>query len=388
MWRFADVRSFLLWVMRAMAALAVTACATGVAPDTVPPGNRGFAGVIAAEEPRAAEIGREVLRAGGNAADAAAATGLALAVTLPGRAGLGGGGRCAVYETATAKAELVEFVSADADPAPMLARGLAALQARYGARPWATAVAPAEALARFGFAVSKTLADDLATHGGALMADQAALAAFMDRRRQFAAAGTELRLPGVAEALARLRLQGAAAGGAAAPSWRAAGSRPAGGYLRRGADDAADAATPAATAFVVGDSRGLAVACVLSMGAPFGRGTMAADGYLRAAPQTSGALRPLIVTDAAFGQAVLLAAAFGAGAEAMLDIAVDGWLDDGQDYDRVRARLQDAGGGGVRGNAALALCAGGLALVGAQCRTLSDVRGRGLGLTFAAEERR
>src|SRR5690349_7768473 len=50
----------------------------------------GFLGGVAADEPEAALVGREVLSAGGTAADAAAAIGLAMSVTLPSRAGLGG----------------------------------------------------------------------------------------------------------------------------------------------------------------------------------------------------------------------------------------------------------------------------------------------------------
>jgi gamma-glutamyltranspeptidase/glutathione hydrolase len=119
---------------------------------------QGFLGGVAADEPQAALTGRSVLSAGGNAADAVTAMGFQLAVTLPSRAGLGSGGACLVYNPDRSgpgggAPEAVLFSStAPANPGgadrpagtPMLARGLFALQARYGQRPVETLIVPAE----------------------------------------------------------------------------------------------------------------------------------------------------------------------------------------------------------------------------------------------------
>lgn len=191
-----------------------------------PPGQpgyvAGFLGGVVADEPRAALAGREVLSGGGTAADAAVAVGLTLAVTLPSRAGLGGGGACLAFAAGTRSIhggapEAVMFTPAAGAPAtagadrpaavPMLARGLFLLHARYGSRPFESLVSPAEQLARFGVPASRALVKDLALVSGPLLADPGARAVF-SRDGVPLAEGQTLQQPDLGSTLAQIRVSG------------------------------------------------------------------------------------------------------------------------------------------------------------------------------------
>src|SRR5271170_5562066 len=65
--------------------------------------------VVVAQEGNAADAGREVLRRGGNAVDAAIATAFALAVTLPEAGNLGGGGFIVAYLAERREVVTVDF---------------------------------------------------------------------------------------------------------------------------------------------------------------------------------------------------------------------------------------------------------------------------------------
>ncbi|MEO1168655.1 MAG: gamma-glutamyltransferase [Pseudomonadota bacterium] len=87
------IRSFALSL--AILMLPVGACAqSSAAPETVSreTATQSAPGVVSAADPRAAEAGREILRAGGSATDAAMAMMLVLTVVEPQSSGIGGGG--------------------------------------------------------------------------------------------------------------------------------------------------------------------------------------------------------------------------------------------------------------------------------------------------------
>ncbi|WP_160938813.1 gamma-glutamyltransferase [Teichococcus coralli] len=179
---------------------------------------RGFLGGVVADEPRAALVGREVLSAGGTAVDAAVAAGFAMAVTLPSRTGLGGGGACLVFNRERGSTEAVLFPATAPSPAgpvgdrpaavPMLARGLFALHTRLPGRPFNELMAPAEQLARFGATTSRALAQDLAAVAGPLLADPPARAVFTGPNGQPLAEGEQLVQPDLGGALSALRVAG------------------------------------------------------------------------------------------------------------------------------------------------------------------------------------
>ncbi|MBM3531524.1 MAG: hypothetical protein FJX60_00625 [Alphaproteobacteria bacterium] len=172
----------------------------------------GFFGGIAAEEPRAAVAGREILVAGGSAADAAVAVAFTLAVTLPSSAGLGGGGACVAFDGAKATPTLFDFPAsapgADRVAVPALARGMALLHARHGRMQWPQLFGPAETAARFGVPVSRALARDLAEAPTDLVRDPASARIFAPAGRLIAE-GEQLVQLDLAGVLSQIRQRGA-----------------------------------------------------------------------------------------------------------------------------------------------------------------------------------
>ncbi|HLO76410.1 MAG TPA: gamma-glutamyltransferase, partial [Magnetospirillum sp.] len=113
----------------------------------------GFGGMVAADEPRAVLAARDVLSAGGSAADAAVVAYFTMAVTQPSTASLGGGGVCVAYDREKKRTEVVEFMappsaasSASRNPSavPANVRGFYALHARLGKFRWEQLLAEPE----------------------------------------------------------------------------------------------------------------------------------------------------------------------------------------------------------------------------------------------------
>ncbi|HTQ83689.1 MAG TPA: gamma-glutamyltransferase [Pseudolabrys sp.] len=170
----------------AFAQVAPVGRPTGIAPAAPILAHNG---IVVAQESRAARIGVEILDRGGNAVDAAAAVGFALAVTYPRAGNIGGGGFMVIHlakgprdiaidyrETAPAAATPTMFLDTQGNPdaaksrdsalaigVPGTVAGLALAAEKYGSGKLSLAdlIAPAINLAQNGFPVEDDLADSL-----------------------------------------------------------------------------------------------------------------------------------------------------------------------------------------------------------------------------------
>ncbi len=188
---------------------------------------------MASRSPIASEAGAEVMRAGGNAIDAAVATGFALAVTYPAAGNLGGGGflliRTADGEVVANdhrekaplaathdmylddEGEVVQGLSTASPLAvgvPGTVDGLLEALARYGTISRREAIAPALRLARDGFSLPHDLARQLGSRRDAFAQHPATLAAFSKPDGEPLVAGDLFKQPELAATLERIAEDG------------------------------------------------------------------------------------------------------------------------------------------------------------------------------------
>lgn len=193
--------------------------------------------MVVAAHPLAAETGREILRQGGSAADAAIAVQLVLGLVEPQSSGLGGGAFIVHYdadkrttttfdgrETAPSAAKPARFLSADGQAmgydqavrsglsagVPGVVRAMEMLHARAGKLPWRTLFAPAIALAREGFPVGERLHRLLSLEGAERFAP-AARAYFFDAQGRPPIPGSRLKNEAYAQTLEKIAVEGAEA---------------------------------------------------------------------------------------------------------------------------------------------------------------------------------
>ena len=208
---------------------------------------RAQKGMVVAQEPNAADAGLRVLQAGGNAVDAAIATAMALAVTLPAAGNIGGGGFL-VLRKADGTTAFVDFreraplaasrdmylgkdgkltrdnlVGWRAPGVPGTVRGMELVHKKFATKPWAELLAPAVELAQRGFPVTYEFANSLRSAGHAAMPAQGTsaltepgvLAKSEESKRiflrggQFYETGETFQQPDLARTLMRIQRLGA-----------------------------------------------------------------------------------------------------------------------------------------------------------------------------------
>ena len=225
------------WIWKPSPAL-VRACllalvlGAGTVAHATPPHTRGRHGAVAAELPRAAEIGAEILRRGGNAVDAAIATAYAVCVLNASSCGLGGGGFMLIHEAggavhaldyretapalahhdlyrhgATVLSELSRR-GALAIAVPGEVAGLEAARVRFARLSRAELLAPALALARDGFPIGTHLAAEIAGNVGGLASTQALARLFLHDDGSPRREGEPIRFPALAATLERVAANG------------------------------------------------------------------------------------------------------------------------------------------------------------------------------------
>jgi len=187
----------------------------------------GRRGAVAANHPLAAQAGLLALRAGGNAADAAVATALALAVVEPMMSGLGGDGFYHVFDAKAGRA----IVFNGTGPAPQAATpdryavgiprtgplsvsvpgmlaGLGAMHREYGRLPWAELCAEAIRHARDGFGATPHYRHFAGEHLATLRADPRSAAVFL-ADGSAPPVGMRIGQPDLARSLDEIAVEGA-----------------------------------------------------------------------------------------------------------------------------------------------------------------------------------
>lgn len=226
---FTSTRIFRFGIRAALAVLVVMGLAT-VGRAATPPPFRAAHAAVASDNPLASAAGVSLLKAGGNAVDAACATALALGVVHPESSGVGGGGFAIIHMAKASRSFALDFRERapsaatrdmfirDGKAVPELStrgglavavpgevRGLAEMVRRWGALPFRRCVEPAQRLAARGFPVSWHLSRALASLDPKAERDERFVEEISSQKRQ---EGARWRRPDLARTLGKLAAAG------------------------------------------------------------------------------------------------------------------------------------------------------------------------------------
>jgi gamma-glutamyltranspeptidase/glutathione hydrolase len=157
--------------------LALTLLSSAVPPTAKNAEVTSTRGMVASAHPLASQAGIEILKAGGNAVDAAVAAAFAIGVAEPNASGIGGEGMMVITLIKTGTSIAIDYRSAaparaafpksipSIGPAavavPGTVAGLCLALDKYGTMKLADVLAPAIKIATEGFAISPTLASSI-----------------------------------------------------------------------------------------------------------------------------------------------------------------------------------------------------------------------------------
>ena len=191
-------------------------------------------GMVVSQEAIASQVGVDILEAGGNAIDAAVATGFALAVTLPRAGNLGGGGFMLVYLAEENKTIAIDYremapmaankgmfldsqgnvdnqkarFSAQSSGVPGTVAGLIHALDKYGSMSIKEVIKPAIKLASQGFPINHDLSDSLRLRSERLHKHKASKKYFYKANGDNFLAGEILVQQDLSQTLARISEQG------------------------------------------------------------------------------------------------------------------------------------------------------------------------------------
>lgn len=196
----------------------------------------GSLGMVVSQEALASRVGADILEAGGNAIDAAVATGFALAVTLPRAGNLGGGGFMMLYLAEENKTIAIDYremapsaahrdmfldpegevdnekarFSAQSSGVPGTVAGLLYALDKYGTMSVSDVLQPAIQLATQGFSINHDLSDSLRLSADRLQKHRASKAYFYKDAGDYYLPGDILVQSDLGSTLKRISQQGSA----------------------------------------------------------------------------------------------------------------------------------------------------------------------------------
>ncbi|XP_072164276.1 glutathione hydrolase 1 proenzyme-like [Diadema setosum] len=215
--------------------LVFTVVACLIFPLVIQPGQKNVSGyvfehgAVAADSEICSAVGRDILKEGGSAVDAAIAAMLCIGVVHPSSAGIGGGFFMTIYKRETRTSQVIDgrerapfaanktlFVD---NPDFSLAGGLSIAtpgeirgyelaHRLHGKLPWSRVFEPAIAIAQNGYYIDATMAKDITNEEGYIRADEGLRSLYVKAEGKLKGEGDLVQNPLLARTMQRLAVEG------------------------------------------------------------------------------------------------------------------------------------------------------------------------------------